>query len=299
MDHSVSTFISGCAPTSGFILFAKELDELVRDDTPNSSFFRFKETDTEAQFRKYNEAVGWPAISMATIKPPEGRTVVAIGPNGDYWECEPATLKETVGQIKGFRGNLRILSVIDGAIFASGMNRVVMRREAAGVWRSIGPGARKDDPPVVGFEDIGGYDENEMYAVGWGGEIWWRDRGKWRQVDSPTSVNLRALYCDDDVVYVVGREGTMLKGRRDSWSVVDTNRSENLMDVAVYEGVVFVCTDFRILKLSDSGLVNDSAFVSGDAPKTCLYLLRAADGLISMGTKDLFRRIAGVWTRLV
>jgi hypothetical protein len=299
MDHSVSTFLSGCAPTNGFILFAKELDELAQDDTPNSSFFFFREADAQDPFRKYSKNVGWPAISMATIKPAEGRTVVAIGPNGDFWECEPAAVKETVGQIKGFRGNLRALSVVEGAIFASGMDRVVLRREAPGQWKSVGPGGRKDDPPIVGFEDVGGYDENEMYAVGWGGEIWWRDHGKWRQVDSPTSVNLRALYCDEENVYVVGRDGTMLKGRRDVWSLIDTGRSENLMDVATYDGVVFVTTDFRILKLTDGGLINDTDFAAGDAPKTCLYLLRAENGLISLGTKDLFRRIAGVWTRLV
>jgi hypothetical protein len=37
-----------------------------------------------------------------------------------------------------------------------------------------------------------------MYAVGWGGEIWWRDHGTWRRIDSPVSVNLNALCCAED-----------------------------------------------------------------------------------------------------
>jgi hypothetical protein len=299
MDHTSSTFLSGCASTRGFIFFAKELDELAQDDSPNSSFFRFRQSDAQAPYRKYAESVGWPAISMATIKPAEGRTVVAIGPNGDYWECHTLSVKETVGTIKGFKGNLRALSVLDEVIYACGMDRVVWRREGTGRWKSIGPKAQKDDPPIVGFEDLAGYDEDEMYAVGWGGEIWWRDRGQWRRVDSPASVNLRALVCaEDEKVYIVGRDGTMLSGRHDAWSVIDTGRAENLMDVAFWGGTVYVTTDFRILKLVEGKLVNDENFAAADRPATCLYLLQAEDGLVSLGTKDMFVRNGGPWTRI-
>jgi hypothetical protein len=299
MDHTGSTFLCGCAPLRSYVFFAKELDELSRDDTPNSTFFAFNEDDAEAPFRQFDESVGWPAVSMATVKPASGRIVVAIGPNGDYWECRPAVPDEAVGAIKGFRGNLRALSVVEEDIYACGMDRVVLRREGPGRWKSIGPKSQKDDPPVVGFEDLAGYDADEMYAVGWGGEIWWRDRGKWRRVDSPTSVNLRAVHCAADKVYIVGRDGTMLSGRHDTWSVIDTGRAENLMDVALYDGTVYVTTDFRILKLVDGKLVNETAFVKKDAPKTCLYVLSAEDGLVALGTNDMFVRSSGPWKRIV
>jgi hypothetical protein len=301
MNHEVSTFLSGCAPFMGYIFFSKELDELATAGQPNSSFFNFDEEDVEAQFRQFNGGVGWPAISMATIKPrDQERLLVAVGPNGDYWELEPGTLNKTVDRITDFCGNLRALSVVNDVIYACGMGRVVLQRQGPGEWASIGPDALEGDPDIVGFEDIGGYSADEMYAVGWGGEIWWRDHGKWRRIDSPKSVNLRALYCaEDEYVYVVGRDGTMLRGRRDMWSVIDTGRTENLVDVAFYEGTVYVTTDFRILKLTDRGLVNDSDFASADRPRTCLYLLRAPDGLVSLGTKDLFRRNGGPWSRLV
>jgi hypothetical protein len=180
---------------------------------------------------------------------------------------------------------------------------VVLRRESEGTWRDFGPGPSKGDPDVIGFEDLGGYGPDEMYAVGWGGEIWWCDRGRWRRVDSPTSANLRALYCADDAVYIVGHNGTMLRGRHDSWQVMDTGRREKLMDVSVYGDKIQVCTDFRLLKWSDTGLVNDTDFAdAADVPATCLYLLNAPDapqGLISLGQKDVFRRQSGPWARLV
>lgn len=302
MNHDVWTFISGCAPFKGYIFFASQMDKLIAADQPNSSFFCYDEDDTEQPFGAFETSVGWPAIAMATIKPDDDaeRVVVAIGPNGNYWEGEPSTLKETVDRIQNFRGNLRALTVVDHVIYACGMGRVVLQRQGPGQWTSIGPGEFKGDPDVVGLEDIGGYNADEMYAVGWDGEIWWRDRGKWRKVDSPTSVNLDALHCaDDGHVYVIGQNGTMLKGRRDVWSVIDTGRTENLQDVAFYEGTVYVTTDFRILKLTDRGLVNDDDFVDADRPATCLHLLPAADGLVMLGTKDLFRRNGGPWKRLV
>ncbi|SFO11559.1 hypothetical protein [Nitrosospira briensis] len=302
MKHETSTFLSGCAPFYDFFFFAKELDELTEKGTPNSSFFCFDEEDTDAQFRKYDESVNWPAIAMAAVKP-EGSSgsIVAIGPNGDYWEVEPSSAQESVGKIAHFHGNLRALSVIEETIFASGMDRAVLEREEKGKWRSIGPSPTKDDADIIGFEDMDGYSKAEMYAVGWGGEIWWFDHGTWRQVDSPTSANLTALCCAaDGLVYIVGDNGTMLRGRRDTWSVIDTDRMENLMDVAFFNGTIYVTTDFRVLKLADEKLVNDTDFAdSNDLPATCLHLLTVANGLISLGTKDVFRRNQEPWKRLV
>lgn len=302
MKHETSTFLSGCTPFYDFFFFAKELDELAENGTLNSSFFCFDEGDTDAQFRKYDESVNWPTIAMAAVKP-EGSSgnIVAIGPNGDYWELEPSTAQESVGKITAFQGNLRTLSVIHQTIFSCGMGRVVLQREGKGQWKSIGPHPTTDDADVIGFEDIDGYSKTEMYAVGWGGEIWWFDNGTWRQVDSPTSVNLTALCCaENGSVYIVGDNGIMLRGRRDSWSVIDTDRKENLMDVAFYNGTIYVTTDFRILKLVGDKLINDTDFAdSDDLPGTCLHLLTTADGLISLGTKDLFRRNQEPWKRLV
>lgn len=301
MKHELSTFLSGCAVSHGFFYYAKEFDEAARAGNPNSSFYRHKDADTQAPMRKFGTTASWPAIAMATNSPVDpNRIVVAIGPNADYWELVPKSVDEKVGKIAGFSGNLRNLAVISDEFYACGMGRVVLRRKAPGKWQAVGPKAAKGDPPVTGFEDLGGYGENEIYAAGWGGEIWWRDEGKWRRVDSPTSANLRALCCTDDGVYIVGHDGTLLRGRHEAWEVLPSGRKENLMDVATYQGQVYVVTDFRILRLEGDKLVNDKDFADKkDLPKTCLNLLQAPDGLISLGQKDVFRRKDGPWERLI
>jgi hypothetical protein len=301
MEHEGSTFLCGSAATGEAFFFAKERDELVEQDTPNSSFFLFNQSDSEAQFRKYDENVGWPAVSMATSKPQSGeRLVVAVSPYGDYWELSPATMAEKVGRIAGFDGNLRRLAAIENEIFACGMGRIVLQRRSAGQWRSIGPGPLKGDPPVVGFEGLAGFSTAEMYAVGWNGEIWWGDKGRWRRIDSPTSSILSAICCSPDgSAYAVGHDGTMVKGRRDQWQVVDTGRAENLRDVAAFSGKVYAVSDFAVFTLGAAGLEEDTDFADADRPATCLHLLQAPDGLVSLGTKDVFIKRDGPWRRLV
>jgi len=301
MEHEGSTFLSGCSSRAGFFYFAKESDEEVKADTPNASFFRFRDGDPEAPFRMFDEAVGWPAISMAYAKLEPSPVIVAISPYGDFWELESVSADERVGKISKFTGNLRRLATVGGTFFACGMDRVVLRRTSAGRWTAFGPGPLKDDPEVIGFEDIAGYSESELYAIGWGGEIWWYDGKKWRRADSPTSTILSSMTCTPDgSVYLVGHDGVMLKGRRDQWKLVETGRSENLKDVAHLDGQIYVCTDFALFVLKDSGLTAETEFANmKDRPATCLHLLESAGELVSLGTKDVFVKRGAAWQRLV
>ncbi|WP_333874603.1 hypothetical protein [Methylobacter sp.] len=299
MSHDGTTFTCGCAASFEVIFAAKELDELVEQDVENSSFIVMFRND----WFKYEFVGSWSAIAMATIKPSgQDRTVVAVSPGGAYWEVEPNSLLEVHGGIKEAKSSLRSLSVIDGVILACGMGRTVLTRMSAGIWEEIGPGiSTEDDGLVVGFEDLAGFSYDEMYAVGWRGEIWQRNKGRWRRLDSPVSANLNALCCGTDgKVYMVGDGGVMLIGRDDVWEVLETNRTDNLMDVEFYANTVYVTTDFEILKLEDASLIAEDAFADeDDLPATCLHLLAADDALISMGTKDLFRLHENVWERLV
>lgn len=299
MNHKDSSFLCGCAPFQDLVFCAKQVDRLADDDKANSVFLAMDGGD----WLGYDEAVGWSALDMATLKVGEAsRTVVGLGPAGEYWELDSASTAESTGRISDKRVTTRALGVIEQTIYASGMGRVVLRRDGPGKWRSMGPDVpRPKDLTVVGFEAIGGYSGKEIYATGWLGEIWRFNGSSWEQVDSPVSTTLNALTCTDDQdVFIVGDNGLMLRGRGDSWSVLETGRKENLRDVATHEGQIYVSTDFRILKLTAKGLVNETDFaVKKDVPATCLHLLPAADGLISMGPKDLFKRHGGPWERIV
>lgn len=276
MNHTGSSFLTCAAPSVGFIFFSKELDALSRAGTPNASFFVYDVDDTDDVFRKYDENVHWPAISMATIKPEGGqRVVVAIGHNGDFWELNPFSTVETLGKIAN-AGVLRRVVGIGDRLFVCGMNRVVLERTDIGQWSSIGPVV--ESPGIVGFEALAGFDRNEMYAAGWNGELWWRDAGTWKRVESGTKVNLKSLTCADGFVYVVGDEGVLLKGRRDSFQRIDSGTTDDLRDVAVFEGQVHVMSATRV----------------GDFKgENFLRLVSASDGLVLVTRNQIYVRREG------
>jgi photosystem II stability/assembly factor-like uncharacterized protein len=301
LKHETSSFLSGCAPLADFMFFSKEADELVDEDQSNSSFFSYDEDEKEDPFRKYDVSASWVAIAMTTIKPISTglREVIAVAPDGEYWELEPLTTNEFTGVIKVIRGSIRSLTVVDDIVYGCGMARTVLKREYRDNWVEFGP-PDSQSGAVIGFEDLSGFNGSDIYAVGWSGEIWHFNGENWSQIDSPVSSILSAVCCaEDGFVYAVGHDGVMLKGRGDSWTVIGTGRKEKLMDVQFYAGQIYVATNFDVLKLTDHGLVLDADFPADDRPSTCLHLLKAADGLFSMGTKDLWRKKTSGWQRIV
>lgn len=297
MQHHHSTFLSGCTPFEDLCFFAKALDEISDDGVNNSTFLVVDEDGWE----RYATHVGWPATTAATSKPPgQDRDVVFVGPDKNFLEIRPATLQETEGEIEAAQFAVASLVAIDEVIFACGMGREVLQRESCGVWRPIGPPLGDDEPGIIGFEDIAGFSLDEIYAVGWQGEVWLRSAGNWRRLDSPTSGNLNAVCCaPDGMVYAVGDGGLMLRGRGDAWSVIDTGREETFQDVCAFGDDVFVASDFRILRLVGDKLIPESRFEGNSRPATCLRLLPSDGGVFSMGPKDLYLFKNGNWTSVI
>jgi hypothetical protein len=298
MDVSLFSVLSGVAPITEFVFVAVSMDELVENDQENTSFL----VRNQGEWQAYEHSALWTAIGMATIKPDgEDRIIVAVSPLGEFWELYPRTIEEFDGRIEPTPAPLRGLSAVDDSIYAFGMGRVVLRRNSTDDWTGIGPGTTEADKgEVVGFEDMCGFSSDEIYAVGWGGEIWVRTEGQWSQKDSPTSGNLNAVHCaDDGNVYIVGDKGVMIRGRGDDWEIVATERKENLTDVVLHNETLFVSTDFHILKMGEDGLEPETEFTDDLMPATCHSLYVAQDGLVSMGTKDLTRLVDGSWERIV
>lgn len=303
MEHSGWTFLCGCAPFTDFVFFARERDELRDQDVAATSFYVWDEQDPDPSQRWsiYDEIVNWRAQGMASIKPASQRIVVALGTRGQYFELESESGDEYTGTTIGLFVLVRRLAAIGDAIFAVGMGRSVIRRVDRGRWIEFGPGTTNaDQDQVVGFEGIDGFSADDIYVAGWRGEIWRWFGGGWQEIDSPTSANLNAVACGaDGVVYVVGDGGSMVRGAGDLWEAIDTQRPENLQDVAIFGEDVFVVTDYAILRLAPIGLIAEDRFVGGDRPSTCLHLLMAEDGVVSMGPKDLFVFSGGMWRRVV
>ena len=129
MNHEGSIFHSGCAVSANVLFFAKEVEAVAQRSGANSSFLVLNRGD----WHMYDESAAWPAIAMATIKPEGGtRTVVAVGPAGQYWEVAPQSLKEVMGIIGEAQRSIRGVRSVGDSLYLVGMGRLVMERVDVG-----------------------------------------------------------------------------------------------------------------------------------------------------------------------
>lgn len=188
------------------------------------------------------------------------------------------------------RGHIRDLRVIGEYAYVSGMSRQVYRREGPGVWsrQDSGTVLPRGAIELAGFNAIDGLSEDDIYAVGFGGEIWRRYQGNWRRLESPTDVVLhRIRVIAPDLVYISGQGGVLLRGFGDSWEVIPHEATEaDLWGMEWYRERLYVACDDGMFVLSPDDDLQQIDLGLGE-PWTCRHL-HANDGVMwSFGPKHL------------
>jgi hypothetical protein len=248
----------------------------------------------------------WMACSATVCKLPEERLIVlgevgfvqALGAGASIEE-QPVSDGEL--SPKG-RGPLReVRGIAGGRAYAVGTARQAYRRDGPGNWVCIDQTAQtKDmDPTEVSFESIDGFAENDIYAVGWEGEIWHYDGSRWSPIESPTNLALYKVRCaGDGYVYAAGQSGTVIRGRAEDWEVISPDTTnEDIWGLEWFDGSLYVSTVHLIYRLDGDELVR--VVFGSDIPRTC-YHLSAADGVMwSFGAKDIMAFDGTSWSRVV
>jgi hypothetical protein len=298
MDTDIWRFLVGCAgdtqPTPVF--FAVEPRDAA-DAGANETQFCVYYQD---QWYSYGETPQWSAVAIVAARyPGETQLVVAMSGDSSLWEMRPKERLERLTRIGDYTA-MTNLANIDNTIYACGMGRVVLRREADGQWNDLSAPWPDLAEGVIGFTALAALHPRLIYAAGWQGEIWMRDSSGWRREDTPTNANFNALALSpEEEVFAAGDNGVLLRGRQGHWSVVDTQVDLNLTDVCWHAGDIFVSSDFDVYRLTPSGLVSDLNQQNETEDVSCLKLISAADqSLYSVGPSDVFRRIDGVWHRI-
>lgn len=210
--------------------------------------------------------------------------------------------EETIGAGKRspkHRGPLRSVRTIGDAAYAVGMDRQVYRRCGENDWREVRgapPSAKRGH--VAGFNAIDGFGENELYAVGWDGEIWRGDARAWKQCDSPTGAVLTDVCCGGDgVVYACGRNGLLVRaGDARRWELINTGTEDDLWSVVFFEGKLYAASFGNVFVLEGKRL-RPMNFGKHE-PKTCGRLTSGAGMLWSIGAKDVLSFDGKKWSRI-
>jgi hypothetical protein len=226
--------------------------------------------------------VDWDSTAIAVAKQPSEKMIV-IGEDGDV--CTYVGGKSSTEAIKPAPRLIRNARTIGGYVYACGMLRQVYRRGGERKWTDI---SAPESDEEVGFESIDGFNEKEIYAVGWQGEIWEFDGKKWKDRNSPTNVILTAVCCaGDDNVYVAGQQGVMLRGRHAEWDLIEWEEEVDvdLWDLCWFQDKLYVASNTDLYTLEGNALVSVD-FGEIETP-TCFSLTTAEGVLWSIGKDDV------------
>jgi hypothetical protein len=248
--------------------------------------------------------VRWRATGAAITKHPREQLIV-VGELGDALVLGGGDRhEETVesGDSKpADRGPLRGVRRIGENIYVVGMDRQVYRRDAVDSWSSFDKGIPRDYDPksISGFEAVDGFSENDIYAVGWDGDIWNCVDGGWHQETSPVGQVLLDVCCGGDgLVYACARNGVLIRGKRGEWETLDFGEfSESLWSVAWFQGRLYAASTDSVFVLGDDDLLAP-VYMGEDHAKTCYRLVTGAGIMWSIGAKDVMSFDGQKWIRI-
>lgn len=277
-----------CIYSDYFVVPSVE-DELAEDTIDHAAVFLYDDEDWSQHNFKKSVCGSW------YIKDPDALLVtVAVDGTVYYFTHDEDELEAEIDSSDEGPSDLATLrcgAVIEGRIVVAGMLRQVYMREPGGRWIRMDDGMLADAATIedaVGILAIEGRSLADIFAVGYGGEIWHFDGSAWQDQTSPTNVVLSDLaYAEDGRVYVVGQLGTLLVGSAGEWRVIEHDATEeDFWGVAAFRGQVFIASDTALWRLEGEELVK----VTIDENEASFAKFAGNDEILwSVGEKHIFQ----------
>jgi hypothetical protein len=281
------TFLSGFVQDRSTARVIAQLDNLNEQGVAFSWLMKW--TRADGKWGRFD--LHWNATRMWVLSEPQLQ-VFSTGPGGIVSILVVGgSSEETIDNTAegpGSHGPIRDLRGISGRLYVCGMSRQVYRREGPNRWvrRDAGVLLLPGQTQLAGFNSIDGLAEDDIYAVGFVGEIWRQVQGIWHAIDSPTNVILnRVRVVAPDRAYAAGQKGVLLRGNGDVWTEIKHGATtDDFWGMEYFREKLYVSTDNAIYRLTADD--NLEKLTLKDLP-TCGHL-HANDGVMwSFGTKHL------------
>lgn len=200
----------------------------------------------------------------------------------------------------------RNIRFIGDHFYMVGAFRRILRRDGIDQWTDITGQLHSDlsinEKDDWGFEDVDGFDESELYAVGGRGDGWRFDGKDWHPLNLPTDVDLSSVCCaEDGQVYIGGSMHTVIRGRHDRWEVIHsaaTNRGFG--QILSYQGQALAIDEWGgaiyVISGSPVGPLDTGDFELPPAGALCMatgygMLLMAGSGSAALFDGASWRRL--------
>lgn len=285
--------------TISFVLFDNG-----REDNGNRAFgtVRFG-ADSNLDGRKYTGFL----FPMLGVAPNLGKTSVMLGRvsgvavNGDAGDEKwPNIPKSPDGPVRTSPSNV---ATIDGKLYVCANWHHVCYLSDEKEWVSIRNNLT--DPPAkkvtnFGFDAIGGFAGNDIYAAGGEGDVWRFDGQLWHQCQVPTNMLMESICCaGDGYVYIGLQSGGLMRGREDEWEVIhEDTMTVPFKDIVWYQDKVWCTSEYGLWTVG-----KDGKLVDADVPSlasACAGNLSTADGILMVaGLNGAAIHDGNEWHRLV
>ena len=199
------------------------------------------------------------------------------------------------------RGTISSCRTIDGYLYVTGLGRSVGYKTGKNTWSSLTQGIPYDyekDQGKCGFEDIDGFNVNDIYCVGGKGDVWNFNGKKWQQIYFPSNLDLYTVCCaGDGHVYISGYGGTTFKGRGDKWKKIYKGQMAiPFKDMVWYEDKVWCTSDYGLWTIENEKL--EIADVDDEVKIASGYLSTEDGVLLLAGYNGAAYKQDGKWHSL-
>jgi len=249
----------------GFVLLENdEYKQRYRDPVPTTRLL-FVKMDEPVESRFYyvfTDDFGFSTINACTE--PE-RDFVAVDTSRYVISWEHDSERKIDGKLPG----LGIVSVasrvvrVNKSLYVLGTKLRIFKRMGKEQWQNnldtlpIPQYVIDDEYEDYSFNDMDGFSDNDMYAVGEEGSAYHYDGKKWNQLYPPTNLSLETVTCaGNGQVYITDKNGSVWVGRNANWKVlVEEDMSLPFFDSAWFDGRMWFASDYGIWVLEDGQLV--------------------------------------------
>ncbi|WP_322054430.1 hypothetical protein [Paraburkholderia bannensis] len=160
--------------------------------------------------------------------------------------------------------------------------------------------------PSFGFNDMCGFNEHDMYAVGGEGDVWRFDGKQWHHCPFPADTPLETVACGEDgKVYISDMKGCVWAGRENRWTQVaeaDFGWGSQPLDSAWFKGRLYLGSQDGLYTLGENKNVVALENVDSEAPGmgNCGRVDVSPDGqfMLTAGSFGATLYDGTTWTRL-
>lgn len=283
MTLNNSVFLSGVELPDGSLMMGAQNGDFDIAATPHGII---KARSPEGEWRDAGQ-VRWTSACVAAN--PAGDGVTLISAYGRWLELRKdghakGSIIEDVDEDDP-PTVFRFAKTIAGQLYAGGTDRFLFRQASTG-WERVSSEAMVNSPEAGSAEGLAGFGPDELYAVGWDGEIHTNHGGEWHRVQSPVELILNDADVLGDRVYIGGQTGVILEGRGSEWGVIENEEMpDDIWSVCGFQDAVYFASTSGILRLRDGELSLVRAL--GPDLRSTMTLFTGPSGLWSVGSSDI------------